>query len=127
MTRKVLIVDDSGVGRKLVRRCLDFAGLAGSEFIEAENGAKALEVLEAGGVDVLVTDLNMPVMDGVELLRAIAEIGTLGTLITIVMTSTVSLSESRLLSEKRGNFSSSANSASGIPTPPLRANRCTNG
>ncbi len=90
MTRKVLIVDDSGVGRKLVRRCLEFAGLTGSEFIEAENGAKALEVLEAGGVDVLVTDLNMPVMDGVELLRAIAEIGTLGTLITIVMTSTVS-------------------------------------
>ncbi|MBA3683989.1 MAG: response regulator [Planctomycetes bacterium] len=90
MTRTVLIVDDSGVGRKLVRRCLEFAGLAGSEFLEAENGAKALELLEAGSVDVLVTDLNMPVMDGVELLRAITEIGTLDKLIRIVMTSTVS-------------------------------------
>jgi CheY-like chemotaxis protein len=71
--RRVLIVDDSIVSRRLVRRCLEFAGCGDAEFLEAADGAAALRLLEAQYVDILVTDLNMPVMDGFELLRAIAD------------------------------------------------------
>jgi two-component system, chemotaxis family, chemotaxis protein CheY len=87
MIKRVLIVDDSGVGRKLVRRCLEFSGLVGSDILEAENGQGALALLEAGGVDLLITDLNMPVMDGLELLRAIDEIPALKSVVKIMMTS----------------------------------------
>lgn len=87
MIKRILIVDDSGVGRKLTRRCLEFAGLVGSEITEAENGQRALEILEAGGVDLLITDFNMPVMDGLELLRAMQGNPTLEHVAKIVMTS----------------------------------------
>ena len=73
MIKRVVIADDSGVGRKLTRRCLEFAGLGAAEFIEAADGQAALDLVEQGGVDLLVTDLNMPVMDGLELLRALSE------------------------------------------------------
>jgi two-component system chemotaxis response regulator CheY len=72
--KKILIVDDSGISRKVTRKCLEFAGFSAAEFVEAENGERALEVLERGAVDLLVTDLNMPVMDGFELLRAMDEV-----------------------------------------------------
>lgn len=90
MARRVLIVDDSGVGRKLVRRCLEFAGLAGATFLEADNGQAALDILEREGADLIVTDLNMPVMDGIELLRAMAEVPSCKATVRIVMTSTAS-------------------------------------
>jgi CheY-like chemotaxis protein len=73
MIKRVLIVDDSGISRKVMRKCLEFAGLSQAEFVEAEDGEKALAVLEHGQIDLLITDLNMPIMDGFELLRAIDE------------------------------------------------------
>jgi len=73
MIKRVLIVDDSGISRKMMRKCLEFSGLSQAEFLEAEDGEKALEVLERTQIDLLVTDLNMPIMDGFELLRAIDE------------------------------------------------------
>lgn len=90
MITRVLIVDDSSVSRKLVQRCMEFAGLAGRTFVEAENGEKALKLLEAGGIDLLITDFHMPVMDGLELLRAMSEIPSLAALPTILMTSVAS-------------------------------------
>jgi two-component system chemotaxis response regulator CheY len=69
--KRILIVDDSGVSRKITRKCLEFAGLRDAEYLEAADGEQALERFEQGGVDLLVTDLNMPVMDGFELLRAL--------------------------------------------------------
>jgi two-component system chemotaxis response regulator CheY len=85
--RRVLIVDDSSLGRKLVRRCLEFAGCTGSEFLEAGDGAEALRQIEAGRVDLIVTDLNMPVMDGYELLRALAAEPSLKPAAIVVMSS----------------------------------------
>jgi two-component system chemotaxis response regulator CheY len=85
--RRVLVVDDSALGRKLVRRCLEFAGCTGSEFLEAGDGAEALRQIEAGRVDLLVTDLNMPVMDGYELLRALADDAALKPGAIVVMSS----------------------------------------
>ena len=66
---RVLIVDDSSVMRKIVERSLRQAGVDISEVREAGNGAEALGVLNDGAVDLVLCDINMPVMDGIEFLR----------------------------------------------------------
>jgi len=90
MIRSILIVDDSGVSRKVVQLCLEYSGLKGREFVHAANGALALEILAKRSVDLLVSDLSMPVMDGPALIAAAAKLpGTAGMAI-IVATSLAS-------------------------------------
>ncbi len=66
---RALIVDDSSVMRKIVERSLRQAGVDLSEVREAGNGAEALGALSESGVDLILCDINMPVMDGIEFLR----------------------------------------------------------
>lgn len=68
---KVLVVDDSAVTRQLIRRTIGLSGLPVSEVLEAGDGADAILVLAQHGADVLITDINMPRMGGVELVRAV--------------------------------------------------------
>jgi two-component system chemotaxis response regulator CheY len=67
----LLIVDDSSTMRNLIKRVLAVTGLRVGEVYEAGNGREALDVLETHDVEVLLTDLNMPVMTGTELLRIV--------------------------------------------------------
>jgi two-component system chemotaxis response regulator CheY len=69
---KVLIVDDSSVMRKIVERALRQAGLELTEVLEASNGAEALAQVEKGGLDMILSDINMPVMDALEFLKNLA-------------------------------------------------------
>jgi len=64
-----LIVDDSSVMRKIVERALRQSGLAIAEVFEASNGLEALDVLRRARVDLILSDINMPNMDGLEFLR----------------------------------------------------------
>jgi two-component system chemotaxis response regulator CheY len=66
---KVLIVDDSSVMRKIVERALRQAGLELGEVAEAGNGAEALAEIQKGVPDMILSDINMPVMDGLEFLK----------------------------------------------------------
>jgi two-component system chemotaxis response regulator CheY len=66
--RKVLIVDDSVSIRQMIGFALRRGGY---EVIEAENGCDALNKLATATVDLVLTDLNMPEMDGVALIRAL--------------------------------------------------------
>ena len=66
---RALIVDDSSVMRKIVERSLRQAGVALTEVLEASNGAEALGVLSDHTVDLILCDINMPVMDGLEFVR----------------------------------------------------------
>lgn len=66
---KILIVDDFGTMRKILRNVLQQLGFNNIE--EAENGVQALEKLRAGSFDLVITDWNMPEMDGLELLKNI--------------------------------------------------------
>jgi two-component system chemotaxis response regulator CheY len=66
---RALIIDDSSVMRKIVERSLRQAGIDLAEVREAGNGAEALQALQASGVDLILCDINMPVMDGIEFLR----------------------------------------------------------
>ncbi|RMF68905.1 MAG: response regulator [Calditrichaeota bacterium] len=67
----IVIADDSVAARMIIRRCLEIAGFAQSTFLEAADGAEALELAKSNRVGLLVTDLNMPNMDGRSLLRRI--------------------------------------------------------
>lgn len=66
---RALIVDDSSVMRKIVERSLRQAGVDLSSVMEAGNGAEALGILDANPVDLILSDINMPVMDGLEFVR----------------------------------------------------------
>ena len=68
---QVLIVDDSSVMRKIVERSLRQAGLDPLVVWEAGNGKEGLETLAHRPVDLILTDINMPLMDGLEFLRQI--------------------------------------------------------
>lgn len=71
---RALIVDDSSVMRKIVERSLRQAGIDLSEVREAANGAEGLGVLGENAVDLILCDINMPVMDGIEFLRQIQSV-----------------------------------------------------
>ncbi|MEW6217913.1 MAG: response regulator [Thermodesulfobacteriota bacterium] len=66
---RIAIVDDSATARMFVRRCLAIIGLAEAEFVELANGQEALACIRELPVDLLVTDLTMPLMDGETLLK----------------------------------------------------------
>lgn len=69
MAKKVLIVDDSSTMRKIVARSLRQAGFEFETILEAGDGQEALQVLSGEKVDVILSDINMPNMNGVEFLR----------------------------------------------------------
>src|SRR5277367_5677828 len=71
---RALIVDDSSVMRKIVERSLRQAGLGIAQVIEAANGAEALAAVEKNKVDLILCDINMPVMDGLEFVKALASV-----------------------------------------------------
>ena len=68
---RTLIVDDSSVMRKIVERTLRQAGLSLTAVYEAGSGSEGLDVLKAKQVDQILSDINMPSMDGLEFLRQI--------------------------------------------------------
>ena len=68
MSKKILTVDDSKTMREMVSFTLKGAGY---DIVEAEDGKAALEVLNGTKVDAVITDLNMPNMNGFELIRAL--------------------------------------------------------
>ena len=71
---RALIVDDSSVMRKIVERSLRQAGINISQVFEAGNGAEALGALQDNKVDLILCDINMPVMDGLEFVKQLAAV-----------------------------------------------------
>jgi two-component system chemotaxis response regulator CheY len=74
MSIRALIVDDSSVMRKIVERSLRQAGLDLNKVFESGNGAEALSVLADNQVDLILCDINMPVMDGIEFIKKLPEV-----------------------------------------------------
>lgn len=66
---RALIVDDSSVMRKIVERTLRQAGLELEAVYEASSGNEALELLQNRNVHLILSDINMPSMDGLEFLN----------------------------------------------------------
>ncbi len=66
---KVLVVDDMTTMRRILKNVLKQIGF--TDLVEAENGQDALKKLKAGDIGFIVSDWNMPVMQGIDLLRAV--------------------------------------------------------
>jgi len=71
---RALIVDDSSVMRKIVARALQQVGVASAQILEAGNGSDALDILRREKVDLVFSDINMPVMDGLEFVRQLRHV-----------------------------------------------------
>lgn len=77
MAYNILIVDDSMIVRKVVARAVRMTGEDIGEIFEAANGREAIDILDAEWVDLMFADLNMPVMNGVEMVEEMERQGKL--------------------------------------------------
>lgn len=69
----ILVVDDNRIIRTMAMRAVTMSSLPISTMVEAENGQVALERMRAGTVDLVLLDINMPVMNGEEFLTALRQ------------------------------------------------------
>lgn len=73
MTLSVMIVDDSRAMRKFMRRVIDLSGFGATEYLEAADGREALDLLRGRPAGLILTDINMPVMNGEQLVERLRE------------------------------------------------------
>lgn len=85
--RTVLITDDSGTARMIIQRCLEMIGCNECEFVHAADGVEALSVLRSRQIELLITDMNMPNLDGRGLLLAVKSSPRLNHIPVFVITS----------------------------------------
>lgn len=94
MAFTILIVDDSAVVRAAISKSLGLSDAPISEIYKAADGKQALDLLKETKIDIVLTDINMPVMDGVTLVKNMREDETLSK-IPIVVVSTEGSAERR--------------------------------
>lgn len=81
---KILIVDDFSTMRRIIKNLLRDLGF--NNTVEADDGLTALPVLQAGGIDFLITDWNMPGMQGIDLLKTVRADEKLASLPVLMVT-----------------------------------------
>ncbi len=84
---RVLTVDDSRTILAMLHHTLSNAGF---EVLQAEDGKQGLEVLRQQAVDIVITDINMPVMDGLEFIRSVRASGQHNALPILILTTETS-------------------------------------
>ena len=84
---RVLTVDDSRTILAMLHHTLSNAGF---EVLQAEDGQKGLDVLATANVDVVITDINMPVMDGIEFIKKVRASGEHNSLPILILTTETS-------------------------------------
>ena len=89
MAKSFMIVDDSATMRKIIMRTMRMSGLEFNSTEEAGNGKEALEKLNKVPVDIILCDINMPEMNGMELVKKVRELGSCANT-KIIMVSTES-------------------------------------
>lgn len=81
---KILIVDDFSTMRRIIKNLLRDLGFNNTQ--EADDGLTALPILQAGGIDFLITDWNMPGMQGIDLLKTVRADENLASLPVLMVT-----------------------------------------
>ncbi len=98
MAKCILVVDDSETVRQVLQMTLANSGF---HVVEAEDGHDALNKLAHNSVDMMITDLNMPNMDGLELIKQVRQAGA-HRFTPIVMLTTESSEEKKLAGREAG-------------------------
>lgn len=85
MSFNILVVDDSVTVRAVIAKTLEMADIPVGEVLEAGDGKKALELLGENWIDIVFADINMPVMNGVEMITKMAEDGMLSKVPVVIV------------------------------------------
>jgi len=114
MFKNILLVDDSEIARMVIKKCLGIALKNKFEIVEASNGVSALEKLKKNKIDLVLSDLNMPEMDGQQLLKRIKSSPKLNPIPVVIITSIAnSANESTL-------YNNGADFVLGKPISPMK-------
>ena len=86
MAYNVLIVDDSSATRSAIKKVIKMSGFDVGEYFEADNGRDALSVLEKNWADVILSDINMPIMDGISFFKEVLKDAIMSSIPVIFVT-----------------------------------------
>lgn len=100
MAFNFLVVDDSETVRAVIAKTLQVAGVPVNQLYQAANGKEALSILQDNWVDLIFTDINMPIMGGVELIEKLYEDGMLKTIPVVIVSTEGSLTRIERLKSK---------------------------
>lgn len=87
MSMNLLIVDDSTTVRRVIARALQISGVEVAELFEAENGQDALRIMADKRVDLVLSDISMPFMDGEEMVREMGRKSALADIPVVMISS----------------------------------------
>ncbi len=96
----ILIVDDSSVTRAVLKRTIQMTGVDVADFFEACNGSEALTILADNSIDLIMADLNMPQMNGLEMMEKIFANDSTASIPIIVVSTEASMARIKFLKEK---------------------------
>jgi len=85
MSFNILIVDDSETVRAIISKTIELAGVPVNELYEASNGKEALDILNDRWIDLVFADINMPVMNGIEMIDRMCENDLLRTVPVVIV------------------------------------------
>ena len=100
MAYNILVVDDSKTIRAIIVKILKLTKLELGQIFEAENGKDALDCLSDNWIDLILSDLNMPVMSGIEMVSEMAKDGLLKDIPVVVISTDGSVKRIEELKEK---------------------------
>ncbi len=100
MTLNILLVDDSRTVRTVIAKTLELAEIPVGELYQAGNGEEALAILAENWVDLVLADINMPVMNGLEMVERMHEDGLMKTIPVITVSTEGSMTRIEELKRK---------------------------
>jgi two-component system chemotaxis response regulator CheY len=104
MALNILVVDDSSVMRAMIIKTLRLSQLPLGEVLEAPNGQEALKVLDGKWIDLALVDINMPVMDGEEMISRLRQNPVTEDLPVIIISTEGSETRKEVLMQKGARF-----------------------
>ncbi len=104
MALNILVVDDSMVMRAMIIKVLRLSKLPLGEIHEASNGQEGLKVLEGHWIDLALVDINMPVMDGEEMINRLRENPDTAALPVLIISTEGSETRKEALTQKGASF-----------------------
>ena len=104
MALNILVVDDSSVMRMIILKILRLSQLPVAEVHEAANGHEALDVLDRNWIDLALVDINMPVMDGEEMINRLRENPATAALPVLIVSTEGSETRKEALMKKGASF-----------------------